>query len=71
MEQDLQRALDACDDLTCLLEGRVALAGPAAEARRDHVVAAYFGMSAAGATAGRGMAVTGLRSAIRRARGPS
>jgi branched-chain amino acid transport system ATP-binding protein len=50
VEQDLQRALAACDDLTCLLEGRVVLAGPTAGASRDDVVAAYFGMSGAGAS---------------------
>jgi branched-chain amino acid transport system ATP-binding protein len=48
VEQDLQRALDACDDLTCLLEGRVVLTGPAAGVQRDEVVAAYFGVSTAG-----------------------
>jgi branched-chain amino acid transport system ATP-binding protein len=52
VEQDLRRALDACDDLTCLLEGRVVLTAPAAEAERDEVVAAYFGMSTAGRTDG-------------------
>jgi branched-chain amino acid transport system ATP-binding protein len=43
VEQDLRRAMDACDDLICLLEGRVALAAPVAGVTRDHVVAAYFG----------------------------
>jgi len=42
VEQDLQRALGACDDVVCLLEGRVALAA-AASVGRDAVVAAYFG----------------------------
>jgi branched-chain amino acid transport system ATP-binding protein len=32
-----------CDDLVCLLEGRVVLAGPVADLTRDQVVAAYFG----------------------------
>jgi branched-chain amino acid transport system ATP-binding protein len=43
VEQDLRRAMDACDDLICLLEGRVALAAPVANVTRDQVVAAYFG----------------------------
>jgi branched-chain amino acid transport system ATP-binding protein len=43
VEQDLRRAMDACDDLVCLLEGRVALAAPVAGVSRDEVVAAYFG----------------------------
>jgi branched-chain amino acid transport system ATP-binding protein len=42
VEQDLQRALSACDDVVCLLEGRVALTA-AASVGRDAVVAAYFG----------------------------
>jgi branched-chain amino acid transport system ATP-binding protein len=45
VEQDLRRAMDACDDLVCLLEGKVALAAPAATVSRDEVVAAYFGQS--------------------------
>ena len=43
VEQDLRRAMEACDDLVCLLEGRVALAAPVAAVTRDEVVAAYFG----------------------------
>jgi branched-chain amino acid transport system ATP-binding protein len=46
VEQDLRRAMDACDSLVCLLEGRVALAGPVAGVSRDEVVAAYFGEGA-------------------------
>jgi branched-chain amino acid transport system ATP-binding protein len=42
VEQDLGRALSACDTVVCLLEGRVALAA-AASVGRDEVVAAYFG----------------------------
>jgi branched-chain amino acid transport system ATP-binding protein len=42
VEQDLGRALSACDDVVCLLEGRVALAS-AASVGREEVVAAYFG----------------------------
>jgi branched-chain amino acid transport system ATP-binding protein len=43
VEQDLRRAMEACDDLVCLLEGRVALAAPVAAVSREAVVAAYFG----------------------------
>jgi branched-chain amino acid transport system ATP-binding protein len=46
VEQDLRRAMAACDDLVCLLEGRVALNGPVASLTRDQVVAAYFGDTA-------------------------
>jgi ABC-type hemin transport system ATPase subunit len=35
--------MDACDNLVCLLEGRVALAAAVADVTRDQVVAAYFG----------------------------
>ncbi|HKT00969.1 MAG TPA: ABC transporter ATP-binding protein [Rugosimonospora sp.] len=45
VEQDLDRALGACDDLVCLLEGRVALSAPAASVARADVVGAYFGVS--------------------------
>jgi len=43
VEQDLRRAMDVCDDLVCLLEGRVALAARVASVSREQVVAAYFG----------------------------
>jgi branched-chain amino acid transport system ATP-binding protein len=43
VEQDLRRAMDACDNVVCLLEGRVALAAAAADVTSDQVVAAYFG----------------------------
>jgi branched-chain amino acid transport system ATP-binding protein len=46
VEQDLKRAMDTCDDLVCLLEGRVALQGPVASLTRDQVIAAYFGETA-------------------------
>jgi branched-chain amino acid transport system ATP-binding protein len=49
VEQDLRRALSACDDVVCLLEGRVALAA-AASVGREEVVAAYFGNTAEGHT---------------------
>ena len=47
VEQDLRRAMDVCDDLVCLLEGRVALAAPVPAVTREQVVAAYFGESRA------------------------
>jgi branched-chain amino acid transport system ATP-binding protein len=43
VEQDLDRALGACDEVVCLLEGRVALAAPAAQVSRAELVGAYFG----------------------------
>lgn len=43
VEQDLRRAMDTCDHLVCLLEGRVALSAPVSGVSRDEVVAAYFG----------------------------
>jgi branched-chain amino acid transport system ATP-binding protein len=46
VEQDLRRAMATCDDLVCLLEGRVALHAPVANLTRDQVVAAYFGDTA-------------------------
>jgi branched-chain amino acid transport system ATP-binding protein len=42
VEQDLRRALSACDNVVCLLEGHVSLAAPSS-VRREDVVAAYFG----------------------------
>jgi branched-chain amino acid transport system ATP-binding protein len=46
VEQDLQRAMEVCDRMYCLLEGRIVLAGRPAEVSRDEVVAAYFGTRA-------------------------
>jgi branched-chain amino acid transport system ATP-binding protein len=43
VEQDLRRAMDACDNLVCLLEGRVALAASVADVTPAKVVTAYFG----------------------------
>ncbi len=43
VEQDLRRALNACDSVICLFEGRVALAAPAAGLDREQVIGAYFG----------------------------
>jgi branched-chain amino acid transport system ATP-binding protein len=42
VEQDLDRALAMCDDVVCLLEGRVVLSAEATTSR-DDVIAAYFG----------------------------
>jgi branched-chain amino acid transport system ATP-binding protein len=47
VEQDLDRALAACDEVVCLLSGRVALRCGAAAADRSDLVAAYFGQGAA------------------------
>jgi branched-chain amino acid transport system ATP-binding protein len=44
VEQDLQRAMDVCDRMYCLLEGRIVLAGRPGGLSRDEVVAAYFGL---------------------------
>jgi branched-chain amino acid transport system ATP-binding protein len=46
VEQDLQRAMEVCDRLYCLLEGRIVLTGRPGETSRDEVVAAYFGTRA-------------------------
>jgi branched-chain amino acid transport system ATP-binding protein len=43
VEQDLGRAMDVCDRLYCILEGRIVLSGRPGEVTRDDVVAAYFG----------------------------
>lgn len=46
VEQDLQRAMEVCDRMYCLLEGRIVLAGRPGELSRDELVAAYFGLGA-------------------------
>ncbi len=43
VEHDIDRARATCDDVVCLLEGRVALTAAAATVGRDDIVAAYFG----------------------------
>jgi branched-chain amino acid transport system ATP-binding protein len=43
VEQDISQALTAADRVTCLLEGRVALAGPPGDLDRERLTAAYFG----------------------------
>jgi branched-chain amino acid transport system ATP-binding protein len=44
VEQDLARALAVASRVICLLEGRIALEGPAASLTRDQVTEAYFGL---------------------------
>jgi branched-chain amino acid transport system ATP-binding protein len=44
VEQDLMQALRAADHVTCLQEGRVALAGAAADVTQQQISAAYFGV---------------------------
>ncbi len=44
VEQDIQQALKIADHVYCLLEGRVALSGPASSLTREAIAAAYFGV---------------------------
>jgi branched-chain amino acid transport system ATP-binding protein len=44
VEQDIVQALAAADHVTCLQEGRVALAGAAGAFTREAISAAYFGV---------------------------
>ena len=44
VEQDIQQALKIADHVYCMLEGRVALSGPAASLTREAIAAAYFGI---------------------------
>jgi branched-chain amino acid transport system ATP-binding protein len=44
VEQDIVQALAAADHVTCLQEGRVALAGAASALTREAISAAYFGV---------------------------
>ena len=44
VEQDIGQALKIADHVYCLLEGRVALSGPAASVTREAIAAAYFGV---------------------------
>jgi branched-chain amino acid transport system ATP-binding protein len=43
VEQDITRALAVADRVTCVMEGRVTLAGRAAEVTREAIHDAYFG----------------------------
>ncbi|MGD9701966.1 MAG: ABC transporter ATP-binding protein [Acidimicrobiia bacterium] len=47
VEQDIGQALAAADHVSCLLEGRVSLAGRPAELQREAITAAYFGLDGA------------------------
>ena len=47
VEQDLGRGLGIADRVVCLLEGRIALEGAAAELSREQVTEAYFGLGKA------------------------
>jgi branched-chain amino acid transport system ATP-binding protein len=49
VEQDLNRALRVAGRVICLLEGRIALEGKAADLTRDEVTQAYFGLDKASA----------------------
>ena len=44
VEQDIQQALKIADHVYCMLEGRIALSGPAASLTREAIAAAYFGV---------------------------
>ena len=44
VEQDIGQALKIADYVYCMLEGRVALSGPAASLTREAIAAAYFGV---------------------------
>src|SRR3954447_26676356 len=44
VEQDISQALKIADHVYCMLEGRVALSGPAASLTREAIAAAYFGV---------------------------
>ncbi len=44
VEQDISQALKVADHVYCMLEGRVALSGPAATLTREAIAAAYFGV---------------------------
>ena len=46
VEQDVNQALAVADRVSCLLEGRISLAGPPSELSREAITAAYFGMNA-------------------------
>jgi branched-chain amino acid transport system ATP-binding protein len=47
VEQDLNRALRVAGRVICMLEGRIALEGRAAELSREQVTQAYFGLDKA------------------------
>ena len=47
VEQDVGQAIQAADRVYCLLEGRIALQGRAADLSRDQITTAYFGLEKA------------------------
>jgi branched-chain amino acid transport system ATP-binding protein len=53
VEQDLTRALRVAGRVICMLEGRIALEGKAADLTREQVTQAYFGLGKASAGAAR------------------
>ena len=53
VEQDLARALRVAGRVICMLEGRIALEGRAADLTRDEVTHAYFGLGKTGLGAAR------------------
>lgn len=44
VEQDLRRAMAVADEIVCMLEGRVVLAGKSGDLDRDQITSAYFGL---------------------------
>ena len=48
VEQDINQALAVADRFYCLLEGRTSLSGVAADASRDQITEAYFGLASHG-----------------------
>jgi branched-chain amino acid transport system ATP-binding protein len=44
VEQDIQQALKVADYVYCMIEGRIALEGPAKSLSREAIAAAYFGV---------------------------
>jgi branched-chain amino acid transport system ATP-binding protein len=46
VEQDIGQALNVARRISCLLEGRVALAGRPQDFTRERIVEAYFGIAA-------------------------
>jgi branched-chain amino acid transport system ATP-binding protein len=49
VEQDLSRALRIASRVTCMLEGRIVLEGPASELTKEQITQAYFGLRRAAA----------------------
>jgi branched-chain amino acid transport system ATP-binding protein len=48
VEQDINQALAVANRFYCLLEGRISLSGTAADANRDQITEAYFGLASHG-----------------------